>query len=187
MLIKFKNCGIIIQISDTRESLLYLSVFSNITLSYEMAGQMVKSLKSFKGCVIMHIFLLYPNGKEKALTLSYDDVTDHNIKFIELLEKFNIKCTFNLNGSRLLSDNADTKLYDNPVYSELTWTRWFFPVINTDETLKKIDEYMQECIRYLATGKRTKSRYNFRYEDIKNLGYRNLVNEYYKFKNVDNV
>ena len=78
----------------------------------------------------------------------------------------------------------NTKLYDNPVYSELTWTRWFFPVINTDETLKKIDEYMQDCIRYLATGKRTKSRYDFRYEDVKSLGYRNLVNEYYKFKEI---
>ena len=90
-------------------------------------------------------------------------------------------------AARAFVKRFNTKLYDNPVYSELTWTRWFFPVINTDETLKKIDEYMQECIRYLATGKRTKSRYNFRYEDIKNLGYRNLVNEYYKFKNVDNV
>lgn len=75
----------------------------------------------------------------------------------------------------------NTKLYDNPVYNELTWTRWFFPVINTDETLKRIDEYMQDCIRFLATGRRTKARYDFRYEDIKRLGYRNLVNEYYKF------
>lgn len=90
-------------------------------------------------------------------------------------------------AARAFVKRFNTKLYDNPVYSELTWTRWFFPVINTDETLKKIDEYMQDCIRYLATGKRTKSRYDFRYEDIKSLGYRNLVNEYYKFKDTDNV
>ena len=77
----------------------------------------------------------------------------------------------------------NAKLYDNPIDSELTWTRWFFPVINTDKTLKQIDEYMLECIRYLATGKRTKSKYNLRYEDIKALGYRSLVNEYYKQKN----
>lgn len=90
-------------------------------------------------------------------------------------------------AARAFVKRFNTKLYDNPVYSELTWARWFFPVINTDETLKKIDEYMQYCIRYLATGKRTKSRYDFRYEDIKRLGYRNLVNEYYKFKDTDNV
>ena len=53
--------------------------------------------------------LLYPNGKEKALTLSYDDVSDYNIKLIELLEKFNIKCTFNLNASRF--NPQDEKYY----------------------------------------------------------------------------
>lgn len=84
--------------------------------------------------------------------------------------------------ARVFIKRFNTKLYDNPVYSELTWTRWFFPIINTDKTLKQIDEYMLECVRYLATGKRTKSKYNFRYDDIKSLGYRSLVNEYYKQK-----
>jgi len=83
-------------------------------------------------------------------------------------------------GAKAFVKRFNAKLYDNPVYNELTWTRWYFPVINTDRTLKKIDAYMQDCIRYLATGKRSKGRYNFRYEDIKKLGYRSLVNEYYK-------
>ncbi len=82
--------------------------------------------------------------------------------------------------ARVFIKRFNTKLYDNPIDSELTWTRWFFPVINTDKTLKQIDEYMLECIRYLATGKRTKSKYNFKYKDIKALGYRSLVNEYFK-------
>ena len=86
--------------------------------------------------------------------------------------------------ARVFIRRFNTKLYDNPIDSELTWTRWFFPVINTDKTLKQIDEYMLECIRYLATGKRTKSKYNFKYEDIKALGYRSLVNEYFKQKSV---
>lgn len=86
--------------------------------------------------------------------------------------------------ARVFIKRFNTKLYDNPIDSELTWTRWFFPVINTDKTLKQIDEYMLECIRYLATGKRTKSKYNFKYEDIKALGYRSLVNEYFKQKSV---
>ena len=46
----------------------------------------------------MNTFLLFPDGKEKALTLSYDDGVDTDIRFIELLEKFNIKCTFNINS-----------------------------------------------------------------------------------------
>ncbi|MBQ4602933.1 MAG: hypothetical protein IJB24_08745, partial [Clostridia bacterium] len=88
-------------------------------------------------------------------------------------------------AARAFIKRFNTKLYDNPIHNELTWTKWYFPVINTDVTLKAIDEYMQECIRYLATGKRTKAKYNFKYSDIKSLGYRSLVNEYYKRKNTD--
>lgn len=64
--------------------------------------------------------------------------------------------------------------------SDLTWSLWFFPVITTDKSLHAIDLYAQDLIRYLISGKHTKSRFNVRYEDIKALGYRSLVNEYYK-------
>ena len=80
----------------------------------------------------------------------------------------------------------NAKLYDNPIHNELTWTRWYFPIINTTKGLESIDAYMQECIRFLATGKRTNAKYNFRYQDIKALGYRNLVHEYYRYKNPEN-
>ena len=72
------------------------------------------------------------------------------------------------------------KLFENPVEHELTWARWYFPLINTTDSLKIIDEYCQSCIRYLATGKHTKAQYNFRYEEMKALGYTSLVNRYYK-------
>lgn len=72
------------------------------------------------------------------------------------------------------------KLFENPMEHELTWVRWYFPLINTTQSLKVIDEYSQSCIRYLATGKRTKAQYNFRYEEMKALGYVTLVNHYYK-------
>ncbi len=88
-------------------------------------------------------------------------------------------------AARAFIKRFNSKLYDNPIHNELTWTRWFFPVINTDKTLKLIDAYMLECVRYLATGTRTKSKFSFTYNDIKKLGYRNLVNEYYK-QNTDN-
>ena len=39
------------------------------------------------------------NGKTKAITLSYDDGTLQDIKFVELLNKYNLKATFNLNSS----------------------------------------------------------------------------------------
>lgn len=73
------------------------------------------------------------------------------------------------------------KLFDNPSDSDLTWARWFFPVINTSESLRVIDSYAQDCIRFLMSETRTKARFNARYEDIKALGYRSLVHEFYSF------
>lgn len=72
------------------------------------------------------------------------------------------------------------KFFDNPVQNEITWCRWYFPIINTDKSLHEIDHYMQSHARYLVTGKYTKANYNLRYEKMRELGYRSLVNAYYK-------
>lgn len=74
------------------------------------------------------------------------------------------------------------KLFECHEENELSWSKWFFPVINTDESLHKIDLYAQDCIRFLISGKHTKSRFNVKYEDMKNIGYRSLVHEFYDSK-----
>ena len=71
------------------------------------------------------------------------------------------------------------KLLENARDNELCWSDWFFPVISTSASLCEIDRYAQDCIRYLIKGKHTKARFDVRYEDIKNLGYKCLVHEYY--------
>ena len=43
-------------------------------------------------------YMLFPGGKQKALTLSYDDGVQQDIRFIEILDKYGIKCTFNINS-----------------------------------------------------------------------------------------
>ena len=45
------------------------------------------------------------SGKLKAVTFSYDDGVTQDIKLIELLNKYNLKSTFNLN-SMLLNKNG---------------------------------------------------------------------------------
>ena len=72
------------------------------------------------------------------------------------------------------------KLFEQGSEHELNWTRWYFPLINTADTLMEIDAYRQRCIRWLATGSNTKSAYRFRYEDMKRLGYVSLVSRYYE-------
>lgn len=74
------------------------------------------------------------------------------------------------------------KLFESPSDNELSWAMWYFPAITTAESLRVIDRYAQECLRRLISGKRTKARFNVRYEQMKQLGLRSLVNEYYRFR-----
>lgn len=73
------------------------------------------------------------------------------------------------------------KLYTSNDRSEINWSLWYFPLITTDKSLKVIDHYMQDCIRYMVTGSRTKSRFDFRYEQMKGLGLMTLVNGWYSY------
>ena len=72
------------------------------------------------------------------------------------------------------------KFFDDSDPENLTWSRWYFPVINQIDGLKEIDQYLQQQIRYLSTGKHTKANYRVDYETLKRLGYRSLVNEFYR-------
>ena len=71
------------------------------------------------------------------------------------------------------------KLLESPQDHELSWASWFFSVINTTDSLHEIDCYAQDCLRYLLSGSHNKARFRVKYEDLKALGYRSLVHEYY--------
>ena len=45
--------------------------------------------------------LVWPEGKERALTLSYDDGVQQDRRLVALLRKYGVKATFNLNSGRL--------------------------------------------------------------------------------------
>lgn len=72
------------------------------------------------------------------------------------------------------------KFYDDMDENRFTWSRWFFPVLTTAEGLKELDAYMVQYIRYLSSGRHYKGNYRITYDEVKALGYRSLVNEYYK-------
>ncbi|MBO6081408.1 MAG: group II intron reverse transcriptase domain-containing protein [Bacteroidales bacterium] len=76
----------------------------------------------------------------------------------------------------------NAKFFEGENPELLSWSRWFFPVINRTEGLKEIDGYLQQYLRYLSTGRHTKTNYRVRYKDLKALGYRSLVHEYYLYK-----
>ena len=72
------------------------------------------------------------------------------------------------------------KFFEDDDPQSLNWSRWYFPVINQTDGLKKIDQYLQQQIRFLSTGKHGKANYRVDYETLKRLGYRSLVNEFYR-------
>ena len=49
--------------------------------------------------------LRFPEGKTKAVTLSYDDGSGHDIRFLETIDKYGLKCTFNLVGDSVAQNN----------------------------------------------------------------------------------
>ncbi len=49
--------------------------------------------------------MLFPEFKEKAVTLSYDDELRFDIKLIEIMKKYGLKGTFNLNSRCLSHEN----------------------------------------------------------------------------------
>ena len=82
------------------------------------------------------------------------------------------------------------RVFNNKFYREsntknLTWSKWFFPIINTHTTLEQIDDYLIQYLRYVTSGKFSKKNYNVTYSHLKDLGFRSLVNEFYKFKESD--
>lgn len=68
----------------------------------------------------MKAFLRFPEFKLKALTLSYDDGTIHDKRMVEILDKYGIKCTFNLNsgmmgvGRRMSAEDCLTLFKNSP-------------------------------------------------------------------------
>jgi len=82
---------------------------------------------------------------------------------------------------------AMNRKYNNKFFgkneNDLTWKYWFFPIINTDKTLKQVDNYMQEQQRYVVTGVHNKRNFEkVPYEFLKKCNYKSLVNEYYSFE-----
>ena len=58
----------------------------------------------------MKIYNCFPGGKFKALTMSYDDGVEDDIRLVEIFNKDGIKGTFNLNGGQIGSTGRRTRL-----------------------------------------------------------------------------
>lgn len=84
---------------------------------------------------------------------------------------------------RAMNIKFNKKFYAAASGRELCWARWFFPLINTSESLKEIDAYMQQWQRYIVCGRhRAKNHDKAPYVLLKSCGYQSLVATYYAYK-----
>ena len=58
----------------------------------------------------MSIYLRFPNGVRKCLTLSYDDGIRQDKRLVKILDKYGLKCTFNINSGLLDNENYNSRM-----------------------------------------------------------------------------
>lgn len=102
---------------------------------------------------------LYPNGKKKAFSITYDDGVLQDVRFVELLNRYGLKGTFNLNSGlmktefawthpcgmevRRLSERAVMGLYDGHEIASHTLTHPYMHDLTEAEILRQMAEDKQ--------------------------------------------
>jgi hypothetical protein len=65
----------------------------------------------------MKVYTCFPEGKAKALTMSYDDGKIQDERLIQIFDKYGIKATFNLNSGQFSKKEGEGRLTKNQVLS----------------------------------------------------------------------
>lgn len=105
------------------------------------------------------LFMRFPEGKKKALTLSYDDGVKQDVRLIEIMKKYGLKGTFNINSglfwpkssnARRMTEKQAKELYTDsgmeiavhglthPGLAHLSQARCSYEVIKDRENLEKM-------------------------------------------------
>lgn len=111
-------------------------------------------------------------NKLKAVTFSYDDGVTQDIRLIELLNKYNLKCTFNINSERLgqkgilIRENnrishykihpSDVKaIYEGHEVAVHTLTHPKLPELSDNEVIRQVEQdriNLSELVDYEVVG-----------------------------------
>ncbi len=67
-------------------------------------------------------FMRFPEGRTKAVTLSYDDGCRADLRLAETINKYGLKCTFNINSSLMGSNTQDWHLTKEEIAEHLLGT-----------------------------------------------------------------
>ncbi|MRR36666.1 polysaccharide deacetylase, partial [bacterium] len=61
--------------------------------------------------------MLFPGGRRKALSLSYDDGTIHDRTMVSILNRYGIRATFHLNSAKLGQEGCVSAAEVRSLYS----------------------------------------------------------------------
>lgn len=64
-------------------------------------------------------FLRFPGGVRKAVTLSYDDGIRHDIRLAQTLDRYGMKCTFNINSGFIAEKDGEYHLSEKEIQEHL--------------------------------------------------------------------
>lgn len=67
--------------------------------------------------MIRYRYLRFPGGKDKAVTLSYDDGVSEDLRFSDIISEAGLKCTFNLNCDVIRENNITKETADKYYFS----------------------------------------------------------------------
>lgn len=173
----------IVVIAETEEK---LSQYEDVIKSYlESHGLKINEKKQF---------IVFPNQPLDFLGFKINgsqiDISDISFTKIKAKLKRKSRALYRWKNKKKVSAESAIRAYIRSINKKFyghnsddtTWSSWYFPTITTTARLNDIDKYAVSCIRYIASGKYTKSNYNLRYETIKKLGFISLVNAYYKYR-----
>ena len=99
---------------------------------------------------------LYPNGRKKAFNVTYDDGVEQDVRFVQLLNRYGLKGTFNLNSGLMaqgfqwthesgltvkrLSPAAVASLYDGHEVASHTLTHPYMHDLSREAVLRELAE-----------------------------------------------
>lgn len=103
----------------------------------------------------------------------------------KLLKKIWAKKIDKITAHYILQKYINKYFYGCFQKNDLNWVSWSFKIITTTDTLKYLDNFIQERLRMVASGKKSKARYRINYNYLKKYGYISLVHAYYHGYNKD--
>ena len=84
------------------------------------------------------IIKLYPDGKPKAFNVTFDDGVLQDVRFVSMLNKYNLKGTFNLNSGLMESEYEWTHSSGCPYMDKLSESEIMYELKTDKDKLEKL-------------------------------------------------